>query len=96
MVSMDSIRTSGCNHHSADDCPLRFPFVFAATTAAGAAVVVDVFLLFFFSIYYLSSSNKLETTLLASSYTSPSTSPLPNLPSTAAAESRKLGFDKNY
>jgi len=45
---MDSIRTSGCNHHSADDCPLRFPFVFAATTAAGAAVVVDVFLLFFF------------------------------------------------
>ena len=54
------------------------------------------FCCFFFPIYYLSSSNKLETTLLASSYTSPSTSPLPNLPSTAAAESRKLGFDKNY
>ena len=53
MVSMDSIRTSGCNHHSADDCPLRFPFVFAATTAAGAAVVVDVFLLFFFHLLSL-------------------------------------------
>lgn len=54
MVSMDSIRTSGCNHHSADDCPLRFPFVFAATTAAGAAVVVDVFLLLFFFPFIIS------------------------------------------